>query len=723
MAETEPSTSAPESTTQGASLLGRVPRPRGEYRPYICWCAGLLSAHALSLFFPESYREPCSECIFLADSALALYYLNRARVRSSGNVRTFWLLFSVALWVFAGATLVWLGDLLLGPMPFPALVPISYRLYAMPLAMILFLPGEERHSRWLHKEAVLDFLQLGILCWLALFVLYYLPSRSLGTGELQQFGAVRVGDKINLVLLGLSFVRWRTENSPQMRSLRGRLAAFLAFYSLVSAAGNYIDPGGRAVAAFWFDLFWAVPYLLAAGVAVNWTQEAVPAQKDSLQRTMVGLLFENLSVAGICLAVAVLSDRVPEPWHSLANVAVGISLLAYSARLTISQHRQQKELHSREQTEMQLREARDELAASLQSARSRAIELNLLTELGHFLQACVSEDEAYKLVGSALKQIVPQCSGSLYTVSVRDKRANSVREWGEAPPALKTFEPQACWAVRRHRSHSGNERGGVVCSHLPESESHASLCVPLLTSGEVTGILVLVCNPEYRSQPEMELRKIFTKARRVVGAVAEQTGLTLTNLRLRAAMQEQAIRDSLTGLYNRRHLEEMLNHELLRAQRQGRNLSVLMLDLDHFKRLNDTFGHEAGDTVLRAMGAYFRSCIRSADVACRFGGEEFVVLMPEAQLLDAARRAQEICDGVRALSIEYPGNRSTPVTVSIGVTSLSPTLKTSAQLLQAADAALYHAKHAGRDCVGINENGSLSLRKEELAPLTRSTGA
>ncbi len=685
---------------------------------FVGLCAILLSGHLLAALVPGLGRRVVSESLFLADSALALYCLNRARLRSCGSARTFWLLFLSALGVFAGANILWFCELVVGRFPFESLLVLSYRLYAVPVAMTFFVREGGEGQSGCGKERALDFLQLGILTWLAVFVLYYLPSRSLTPSELARFGAVRLGNTINLVLLGLCYVRWRMEDLPELRGLRARLVAFVAAYSIVAAAGNFIDLSGFSVT--WFDGFWALPYLLVAAVATYWDPACTASDGNAERRSLPSLLIENLAVAAICLAVAVLSDHVPEPWHLLASVAVGVSLLAYSARLTLSQHRQAEELQARKLTEKKLRQAHDQLAASLEGARARAVELNLLTELGHFLQACANEEEAYQLVGSALKQIVPECSGALYKLAGLNQQAGAVRQWGTRPPARKNFEAQSCWALRRNRPHTSNDRGHVVCSHLEQDEARASLCVPLAAGGELSGALVLVIDADPRSQGQVP--GIFTKARRVGQAVADQMGLTLSNLRLRAAMQEQAIRDPLTGLYNRRHLEEMLRHELLRAERQQRPLSLLMLDLDHFKRINDTLGHDAGDAVLRAVGAFLRANVRSADVPCRFGGEEFVVLMPEALLADAARRAQEICDGIRQIRIEHPTPPLGPPTASIGVASLSPGASTGSGLLQAADAALYGAKQSGRNCVAVNEDGQISVRRKEVAQ-SSSAGA
>jgi ABC-type multidrug transport system fused ATPase/permease subunit len=292
--------SEPESTIS-ASETGQLARgvasPRGEYRRFAWLCALLLSAHLLALFLPASCRKAFSECLFLADSGLALFYMNRARLRSAGSVRIFWVLFSAALWLFVAGTLFWLCEVLLGWVPSQELLVISYRLYAVPLAMILFVPGEVADQREFTKEATLDFLQLGILAWLAMFVLFYLPTRSLALRDLQHFGAIDLGNKINLLLLALSYIRWKMENSPQMRWLRGRLAIFVALYSVVSATGNYVDVSGDAAPAAWLDPVWALPYLLAAGVAVTWDSASQTTPQTNLRRTLRGLMLESLPSA------------------------------------------------------------------------------------------------------------------------------------------------------------------------------------------------------------------------------------------------------------------------------------------------------------------------------------------------------------------------------------------------------------------------------------------
>jgi diguanylate cyclase (GGDEF)-like protein len=181
--------------------------------------------------------------------------------------------------------------------------------------------------------------------------------------------------------------------------------------------------------------------------------------------------------------------------------------------------------------------------------------------------------------------------------------------------------------------------------------------------------------------------------------VAEQFALALANVRLRETLRGQSIRDPLTGLFNRRYMEETLDRELSRAERGRRALSVVLLDIDRFKHFNDTFGHEAGDTVLASLGALLRSVSRASDVACRYGGEEFALILPEASLQDARRRAEEIQDAIRGLRVSHGGRPLEGVRCSMGVAAFPEHGEAGGALLRAADAALYRAKREGRDQV------------------------
>jgi diguanylate cyclase (GGDEF)-like protein len=182
---------------------------------------------------------------------------------------------------------------------------------------------------------------------------------------------------------------------------------------------------------------------------------------------------------------------------------------------------------------------------------------------------------------------------------------------------------------------------------------------------------------------------------------AAQVGLSVANIRLREALRAQSTKDPLTGLYNRRYLQEMLDREIRRAIRSEQALGILMLDLDHFKKFNDTFGHEAGDAVLRETGSFLVRSIRAEDFVCRYGGEEFVVVLPTADLRAAEARAQRIRAKLRDLVIMHNGRSLGLITASIGVAALPHHGTGEKELLQAADAALYRAKREGRDRVAV----------------------
>ena len=180
-----------------------------------------------------------------------------------------------------------------------------------------------------------------------------------------------------------------------------------------------------------------------------------------------------------------------------------------------------------------------------------------------------------------------------------------------------------------------------------------------------------------------------------------QIGLALGNLNLREVLRVQAIRDPLTGLFNRRYMEESLERELRRAVRNQHPLGVIMLDLDHFKQLNDRSGHEAGDAVLRELSNCLQTVTREYDLVCRYGGEEFTIILPDASLDVAVKRAEKIRDTFKHLNVKYQ-NRDLPGgTLSLGVAGFPEHGSTTEAVLRAADAALYQAKHEGRDRVVV----------------------
>jgi diguanylate cyclase (GGDEF)-like protein len=237
----------------------------------------------------------------------------------------------------------------------------------------------------------------------------------------------------------------------------------------------------------------------------------------------------------------------------------------------------------------------------------------------------------------------------------------------------------------------------LLCEHLSPPLAAGYYCVPLIAQGETLGVLHLRAvapGPGGVSRPA-----ISESCQSLTSRVAEHIALSLGNLKLQEALRHQAIRDPLTGLFNRRFMLETLERELYRVQRKGSSLCVIMLDLDHFKRFNDTFGHAAGDALLSALGRLMLNHVRKEDVACRYGGEEFTVILPETSLQTAYERADELRQLVHGLHLEHLGQSLGGITISLGVAVYPQHGKNPETLLEAADKALYEAKHAGRDQV------------------------
>jgi diguanylate cyclase (GGDEF)-like protein/PAS domain S-box-containing protein len=316
-------------------------------------------------------------------------------------------------------------------------------------------------------------------------------------------------------------------------------------------------------------------------------------------------------------------------------------------------------------------------------------EISLLNEMSDLLQTCRTDEEAATIIRQVVPQFFPNLVGALYIISASRVHAEALTSWGvlEMP---RVCSPDECWALRRGRVHLVQpSRAGLICQHLPRPLPETTLCVPMMAQGEMLGMLNLCSVVGSLSEAQQQLAV----------TVSEHLSLALSNVRLRETLRHQAIRDPLTGMYNRRYMEESLERELRRAARHGTPLGVMMLDLDHFKRFNDTFGHAAGDVVLREVGHLLQHYLRGEDIACRYGGEEFTLILIDAPLSVVVQRANQIREAVKALTISHHGQSLGIASISLGVAMFPEHGLTSEKLVRSADAALYRAKEAGRDRV------------------------
>lgn len=357
------------------------------------------------------------------------------------------------------------------------------------------------------------------------------------------------------------------------------------------------------------------------------------------------------------------------------------------------------DITERKHAEEALQQANHELNLRLSELDERNHEITLLSEIGNALQTCLSVTEAYTVIAHFMARLFPNTVGLLGMLKASSNLVETVATWGELAKdeRISVFSPSDCWGLRRGRIHQvTNTKVELSCKHIvSELPITAYLCIPMMAQGEMLGLLHIA-----QLETESETNKLQQDARqRLAETVTEHIALALSNLRLRETLRNQSVRDPLTGLFNRRYLEETLEREIHRATRNQTSVGVIMIDLDHFKLFNDTFGHDAGDTVLQTISRFLRTHIRKEDIACRYGGEEFTLVLPGVSAEEAQKRAVLLKDGVKHLLVKYRGQTLGPVTLSMGIGIFPQHGKNGEEVLYAADTALYRAKTQGRDCV------------------------
>lgn len=336
------------------------------------------------------------------------------------------------------------------------------------------------------------------------------------------------------------------------------------------------------------------------------------------------------------------------------------------------------------------------------SLEQRARESALIAEMGDLLQACRTADEAYPIIARYAARLLPNASGALYLVRHAADPAENVAAWGNDLPGVGERElgPNECWGLRRGRPYSVQDTSSEpLCAHVHEPYPASYLCVPLVAQGVAAGVLHFRQNSQQAGAVSLDPAR-----QQLAGRIAEYVALALTNLNLRDILRSQAIRDPLTGLFNRRYMEETLDREIRRASRHGTSVGVIMFDIDRMKPINDSYGHDAGDVLLRALGDLLLKSFRGEDVACRYGGDEFTIVLPEASLVDVWRRAEQMREGIKRLELKYEGRSLGPITLSIGVAAYPDHGLTAERVLLAADSASYSSKAEGGDRIMVGHD-------------------
>jgi diguanylate cyclase (GGDEF)-like protein/PAS domain S-box-containing protein len=357
-----------------------------------------------------------------------------------------------------------------------------------------------------------------------------------------------------------------------------------------------------------------------------------------------------------------------------------------------------QDITERKRALSELQKANQDLSGWLNELEQRNREIELLGRMTSLLQACSTAEEAYSVIGNLAAEIFSAESGTIYLLNASQNLLEPVSSWGGA--AEQVFSPNECWGLRLGRTYVVEKPGtGMSCLHLEKEPEAGYLCVPMIAQGETIGMIHVEFSTYMLNLPDEAQERTRANKARLGEAVAESIALSLANFRLRETLFKQSIHDPLTGLFNRRYMSEFLKRELHRAGRRERPLSVIMLDLDHFKQINDSFGHDAGDMVLKEIGSFIERKIRGDDFACRYGGEEFLIILPETDIAIAGERAEELRKEVKELSLQYRGKRLDPITLSLGVAEFPRNGHNAEELLRAADSALYRAKAEGRDRV------------------------
>lgn len=360
------------------------------------------------------------------------------------------------------------------------------------------------------------------------------------------------------------------------------------------------------------------------------------------------------------------------------------------------------DISERVRAERNLREVHTHLNRALRESEARANENMVLSDLTDLFQSCQTVAEACKISETALPRIFGTRPGALCVINPSRDAVEAVASWNGCSSTEPSFVLEQCWALRRGRLHSVPDvHSPLRCAHVRGSLEGGYLCQPLAAQGETLGVLYVEdpaqdpdLSPEAWHFQQKELQ-------RQVAATGQRISMALANLQLREILRNQSVRDPVTGLFNRRYMEESLERELHRAARKRRTVALIMFDLDDFKGFNDTFGHQAGDLLLREVSSLLNRRVRKGDFACRFGGDEFAVIVSETDVGGARSCIEQIRDGILQLKPRHRGRDLGTVTLSGGIAVFPIHGENAEDLIRAADNALYRAKHEGKDRISV----------------------
>jgi diguanylate cyclase (GGDEF)-like protein len=357
------------------------------------------------------------------------------------------------------------------------------------------------------------------------------------------------------------------------------------------------------------------------------------------------------------------------------------------------------DITERKQAEEKLKQAFDTLTHINSQLEDHNTSNIILSEMTEWLQSCSTLQEIPSIITGTKNKLFPESDGALFLLNKSRTEVQSVVRWGNFPEDTdeNNFTPDSCWGLRRGKTYMvENPKSEPVCAHLKQVPACAYTCLPLIAKGDTLGLLHLRDN-----QATQEKHRTISEMKEIATKFVEYLSLSIANIKLRESLTTQSFKDPLTGLFNRRYMEEALVRELSRAERSRTKLNIVMMDIDHFKQFNDTFGHEAGDELLVKLAEFFKVKIRQTDVFCRFGGEEFILILPESTADGTFKRLDQLREEIKSLSIYFRNKQLPAIALSMGIATYPDHGINSNDLIQIADKALYRAKQEGRDRIII----------------------
>lgn len=416
--------------------------------------------------------------------------------------------------------------------------------------------------------------------------------------------------------------------------------------------------------------------------------QSVKREMDALRARIAGALQDERERLE-AMATATRRAGTLVQWVMISGVLLGAAVLALALWLM------RREYVRRTVLQTSLERSGDELREAMTRADSLLSGREQLRRFSDQLQGCRDLEEVETVVAQGLQRVVPVPAGALCLLNRSRVYVEAACEWGQESPTVAVFQPENCFSLRRGRSHWRLRPGDELpCRHLTTAESTPTVCYPLSAHNETLGVLVLAGEQLASAAGDRDL----------MAFAAESISVTLAHLRLQDTLQQQALKDELTGLYNRRHMEASLERELARARRSQGQIAVIMADIDHFKRFNDTYGHDAADAVLASVAHTLGAQTRAEDIACRYGGEEFLIVVPGIDWQNVMKRAEQMRASVEQLLPQFRGRALGSVTLSAGIAVYPDHGDSPETLVHAADAALYRAKRQGRNQVCVAES-------------------